>query len=162
MKLLRCNVMAVALLLGGCKLSYMPQAGDPLPPLTAPTLTGETVALPAAAAGQVTLLRFWATWCRYCKEEMRDVDTVWKDYRGKGLAVFAVNVGQTPAQVEPFVREIGVGFPILLDPDSAITRKYGVTALPLTFVVGRDGKVKRRVIGEIDAAAWRKIVEDLL
>jgi cytochrome c biogenesis protein CcmG, thiol:disulfide interchange protein DsbE len=162
MKSLPLIVMVAALVLGGCKLSKMPQPGEPLLPFKAATLAGETVELPAAGAGRVTLLRFWATWCRYCKEEMRDVDEVWKDYRDKGLAVFAVNSGQTPAQIEPFVREIGVGYPILLDPETEITRGYGVTALPITFVVGRDGTVKRRVIGEIDVATWRKIVEGLL
>ena len=162
MKFLPRALMVLALILGGCKLSKMPQPGEPLLPFKAPTLTGETVELPAVAVGQVTLLRFWATWCRYCKEEMRDVDEVWKDYRDKGLVVFAVNSGQSPTQVEPFVREIGVGYPILLDPAAEITRSYGVTALPITFVVGRDGKVKRRVLGEIDVATWRKIVEGLL
>lgn len=162
MKFARAAITAMAVMLAGCDGNRAPHIGDALRPFKARNLAGETIELPAAAAGKVLILRFWATWCPFCREEMKAIEQVWKDHRGRGLVMLAVNAGQTQGQIASFIDEIGVTYPILLDPGSKIARSYGVTGLPMTFVIGRDGRVAQRVLGEVDAPAWRKLVEPLL
>jgi peroxiredoxin len=139
-----------------------PHVGEPMRPFSAKALTGGTVDLPAAAAGKVVVLRFWATWCAFCKDEMKAIEPVWTKNRDKGLLVLAVNAGQGAADIGPFVAELGVTYPILLDPGSKITRGHGVTGLPMTFFIDREGKVRNRILGEADEATFRRIVEELL
>lgn len=155
-------IAAIAVMIAGCDGNQAPHLGDPLRPFKARNLAGETTELPATAEGKVLILRFWATWCPFCREEMKAIEQVWKDHRERGLLVLAVNAGQTQTQVSSFIAEIGVTYPILLDPGSKIARSYGVTGLPMTFVIGRDGRVVKRVLGEVEAPAWRKLVEPLL
>jgi cytochrome c biogenesis protein CcmG/thiol:disulfide interchange protein DsbE len=139
-----------------------PRAGDPLHPFSATALTGERIELPAAAAGQVVVLRFWATWCAFCKEEMKAIEPIWRERRDQGIMVLAVNAGQSAADISGFVDALGVTYPVLLDPGAKISRAYGVTGLPMTFFIDRQGIVRHRILGESDEATFRAKVEGLL
>lgn len=157
-------VLALFLLLAGCGENggRLPHVGEPPPPFTLETLYGATVDVPAALAGKVVVLRFWATWCPSCKTEMKIVQAVWSANRDKGLEVLAINVGQGKDDVAAFVGGQGVAYPVLLDPDSRVSRLYGVTGLPMTLIIGRDGRIKGRILGETDETALRRKVEELL
>lgn len=156
---------ALVLLLTACgddSPKKPPLLNQPMPPLAAPSLAGETVELPAAAAGKVVVVRFWASWCAFCKDEMAGIEPVWREDRDKGLLVLAVNAGQSREDIVKFVTPLGVTYPILLDPGSKIARAWGVTGLPTTIFIGRDGLVKHRILGESDVATFRRLVEGLL
>lgn len=160
------RVLAVlAVLLAACDddgPAKAPRIDQPMPSLAARSLTGDAVDLPAASTGTVVVVRFWASWCAFCKDEMRAIEPVWREHRDKGLLVLAVNAGQGREAIESFVAPLGLTYPILLDPGSAIARAWGVTGLPMTVFIGRDGRVKHRVLGESDAATFRKLVEEML
>ncbi|MEW5726395.1 MAG: TlpA disulfide reductase family protein [Pseudomonadota bacterium] len=159
----RILALACALLVAACDDGPgAPHVGEPLRPFSARSLTGETIDLPAATGGKVVVLRFWATWCAFCKDEMKAIEPVWTEHRDKGLLVLAVNAGQNARDIGDFVAELGVTYPILLDPGSKITRAHGVTGLPMTFFIDREGKVRNRILGEADEATFRRIVEGLL
>lgn len=164
MKSLRLAAVALALLLVGCgeESAKAPRAGEVLRPFASQTLAGAPLNLPEAVAGKVVVLSFWTTWCAFCKDEMSAIEPLWRAEQGRGLMVLAVNAGQKPGDIEKFVSELGITYPVLLDPDSKIARSYGVTGLPMTFIVGRDGVVRHRILGEADAAGFRKMVEGLL
>jgi cytochrome c biogenesis protein CcmG/thiol:disulfide interchange protein DsbE len=159
------RVFAVLLLVlaacdeGGAKA---PRSGDPLHPFSATALTGEKVELPVSAAGKVVVLRFWATWCAFCKEEMKAIEPVWQTHRDQGLLMLAVNAGQTADAISGFVGDLGITYPVLLDPGAKISRAYGVTGLPMTFFIDRQGIVRHRILGESDEPTFRKVVEGLL
>ncbi len=153
------------LLLAACgeQGAKAPVVGEPLRPFAAKVLDGDgDLRLPESVAGKVVVLRFWATWCAFCKDEMRDIEPFWQQARERGLMVLAVNAGQKPDEIRPFVAGLGLSYPVLLDPDSRTARAYGVTGLPMTFVIDRQGKVRHRILGETDMAGLRKMVEELL
>lgn len=157
-------LVAIALLITACGEdgAKAPHIGEPVRPFTALTLEGNEIAFPEAAAGKVVVLRFWASWCAFCKEEMKAIEPVWQAERDKGLLVLAVNAGQGKAEVETFVKALGVTYPVLLDPGSKTARAYGVTGLPMTFFIDRQGVVRQRILGEADDATFRSLVEGML
>lgn len=161
--ILRTIALACALLVAACDDGPgAPHVGEPMRPFSARALSGDTVDLPAAAAGKVVVLRFWATWCAFCKDEMKAIEPVWRQHRDRGLLVLAVNAGQNARDIGEFVAALEVSYPILLDPGSKITRGHGVTGLPMTFFIDREGTVRNRILGEADEATFRRIVEGLL
>jgi cytochrome c biogenesis protein CcmG/thiol:disulfide interchange protein DsbE len=158
------RLLAVLLLLVGCgeEGGKAPHVGDAPPPFKLMAMDGGAVDYPSATAGKVVVVRFWATWCPFCKDEMKMIQTVWSQSSDKGFEVLAVNAGQDKGDIDGFIAKLGVTYPVLLDPGSKVTRQYGVTGLPMTLFIGRDGKVKGRILGETDEVTFRRKLEELL
>ena len=152
------------LLLGGCggeppaKLNL----GDAAPPFRSERLDGGTVDFPATAAGRPVVIRFWADWCKYCEPEMKAIEVVYQRHKDKGLEVFAINAGQDKPAVAAFIIKLGVTYPVLLDEQSAIAKRYGVVGLPTTYFVDAKGVVRGKVIGEADEAVFERHALELL
>jgi len=133
---------------------YAPlDAGSEAPDYQAVTLEGDSLSI-QGARGQVVLLNVWATWCRPCVREMPAIQRLYEALSPQGLTVLAVSVDNAalalgdPAQaVRGFVDEFKLTFPILLDPDNRIQSVYQVTAMPTTYVIGRDGVIRQRFLG---------------
>lgn len=137
--------------------------GMPPPEFSLPPLEGRTVTL-VRLRGQVVLLNFWATWCLECRPELPALEALHRRFGPRGLAVVGVNTREGPLVVRNYVRELGLTFPLLLDSDGTVTRRYGVIGLPTTFLVGRDGRAVALAVGARDwaSAAAVEIVETLL
>lgn len=146
---------------GGEKAAKL-NLGDPAPAFQTRRLDGANVDFPAAAAGRPLVIRFWADWCRYCEAEMKAIEAVYQRHKGKGLEVFAVNAGQEKPAVEAFIKKLGVTYPVLLDEQSAIAKRYGVVGLPTTYFVDSKGVVRGKVIGEADEAIFERHALELL
>lgn len=103
-------------------------------------------------AGDVVLLNIWATWCGPCRVEMPSMERLHGVLGPKGLKIVAVSVDVAgfERQINDFVREMNLTFEILHDPPGRIQREYQTTGVPETFIIGRDGKIRRRVIGADD------------
>ncbi len=116
--------------------------------------------------GQVVLLNVWATWCAPCRVEMPSMEALHRDFGSKGLRVVAVSIDQIagPPQIREFARELGLTFEILHDSAQNIVRAYQVNGYPQSFVIGRDGTIRRRWIGAEDwnSASNRALVTALL
>lgn len=134
---------------------------DAAPDLVALTLDGDAVDL-AAHAGQVVVVNFWLAECGPCLAEMPDFDAYYRDNRDRGLAILAVNMGQEEDRVRAAARRLPVSFPLLVDPLSITTERYGVQAAPTTFIIGRDGRIHERVNGPLNAAALERKIGPLL
>ena len=136
--------------------------GDTPPAFAAASLTAPGVRFPEDSRGKAVVIRFWDDWCRYCEGEMQAIERVWQRHKSEGLEVLAVNAGQDRPAVEAFIRKIGVTYPALLDEKSAIAKQYGVVALPTTFVIGRDGKIRAKLLGESDEATFERVATEAL
>ena len=102
-------------------------------------------------ADKVVLLNFWATWCAPCRKEMPAMQRLWERYRKQGLVIVAVAAdNDNGKQVASFVDKLGLNFPILLDPDGKVRNRYEVVGLPMSYLIGRDGRISGRVIGITD------------
>ena len=107
--------------------------------------------------GKVVLVNFWATWCPPCRKEMPDLETLYERFQPKGLVVLAIS-DEAAAKVEPFVRERGVKFPVLLDPGRKVNERFIVEGIPKSFVYGREGKL---VAQSIDMRTQKQFLEML-
>ena len=133
------------------------------PVFRATTTTEQPVAL-TALQGQVVLLNFWATWCIECRPELRGLQQLHHDLASRGLAVLGVNAGEDFTVIQRYTRNLGVTFPLLLDPQQAISQLYGVAGVPTTFLLGRDGRTVALAVGARDwqSPAARRILDVLL
>ena len=130
--------------------SPAPELGRRAPDFTLPDLSGTRVRLSDYAGRQAVLVNFWATWCAPCREEMPTLEKLAHERRGT-LEVLGVNLDTGGvARVRVFVRELGLTFPILLDPALAVGRLYRVRALPVSYIVDRGGMIRHREIGYRD------------
>ena len=117
-----------------------PLVGKPAPPFTLKGVKGSTVSL-AAYRGKVVLLDFWATWCRPCRIELPRVEKLYKEFKAKGLVVFAVNFAEEPGVVRDFLAKNPFVVPVLLDPKGGVGQAYDADAIPTLVVIGKDGTV---------------------
>jgi len=111
------------------------------PNFTLKSRSGENIKL-SELRGQVVLVNFWASWCGPCRQEMPILEKLYKKYESLGFVILGVNVDDDPAQAESLLKLIGVSFPVLFDSDKKISEKYGVAAMPSSFFIDRDGKLR--------------------
>jgi peroxiredoxin len=141
-----------------------PQAGQPAPQIEATTIQGVPFVL-AEHRGQVVLVNFWATWCLPCRAEMPAIDAFYRTHRDQGLVVIAISMDE-PADLA-LVRQAmsGFAFPTALISQTQ-AKGYGrLWRMPLTFVVDRDGILRRnawKAAPKIDAATLDAEVLPLL
>jgi thiol-disulfide isomerase/thioredoxin len=103
-----------------------------------------------AHRGKVVLVNFWATWCEPCRHEMPSIQRLRDRLGDKRFAVLLVNVDEPEARVRRYVDEVRLDLPIVLDPGKRATSQWGVKILPSTFLVGPDGRVRYRLVGDMD------------
>ncbi len=130
-----------------------PQVGFAAPDFSLETLDGETVNL-SDLRGQAVLVNFWATWCPPCRAEMPAIQQLYEQYQDQGFTVLAVDLQESEAQVTAFAEQMGLTFPILIDPNGQVFSRYQVRALPSTFFVDRNGLIQEIALGGPMAQAY--------
>jgi peroxiredoxin len=135
--------------------------GKPAPDFKLKAADGKDVSL-ADLKGSVVILDFWATWCGPCRASLPELDKIYTGLKGKGLKAYAVNLREEKDTVEKFVDQTKLGIPVLYDTEGQTADKYGVTGIPQTVVIGKDGNVKKVVVGSGTHDIVRKAVEDAL
>lgn len=127
-----------------------PEVDHVAPDFTLPDLEGNQISL-STYKGKVVLLNFWATWCPPCRLEMPTMEKAYRQYRDKGFEVVAVSVDAGPkSSVKSFLRELGLSFQVLLDPDMETLRAFRGFSLPTTVVIDRQGVIRSRELGYRD------------
>jgi len=116
-----------------------PAPGDAAPPFTLDDLDGREVAL-SSFRGRPLILHFWATWCPVCREEMPILEQAARD-SPDGLTVLGINLGERRAKIAEYAQRAGLSFPLLLDGRGKVAARYGVLSLPITILVGPDGRI---------------------
>lgn len=126
-------------------------AGRPTPAVQLPAQEGGTLSL-ADLQGRPVLLNFWASWCEPCRAEMPSLELLETRHAADGLRVLAVNFRETDATVRRFIDSAGLTLGILRDRDrdGAAAQAFGVRVFPSTVGIGRDGRARFVVVGEVD------------
>jgi peroxiredoxin len=93
---------------------------------------------------------------------MPAIQQVYDRYKDKGLEVLAVNIAETEVTVDGFVRHLDLAFPILLDSNREVTRLYGIGPIPSSIFVSPDGKVVRKVSGQMSEGQIESMVLETL
>ncbi len=105
---------------------------------------GRPVTLSRAAHEASVLLVFWATWCPYCNAAVPEINALHAGTAAAGLRILAVDYKESPETVDAFIRAKGVTYRVLLDPDGAVARAYGVVGIPTYVLIDRAGKIVYR------------------
>jgi cytochrome c biogenesis protein CcmG, thiol:disulfide interchange protein DsbE len=144
--------LAVALLAALPAAAQLESSSAPAPALELSDLDGRMHRL-ADYRGQAVLVNFWATWCVPCREEMPSIERLRSSLEGRRFVVLAVNLAEPEARIRRFLEAVPVGFPILLDREARAAKTWRARLLPATYVVGPDGAIRYRHLGELD---WSK------
>jgi peroxiredoxin len=120
------------------------------PDLEAPNLQGEVVSL-EALRGEPVLVHFWASWCGVCTLMDGTVAALAQDR--PVITVASWSGGH--AEVEAHLAKEGVRMPVVLDPEGQLAATYGVRALPTSFVVGPDGRIRHTEVGYTSSLGLR-------
>ena len=135
------------------------------PAFRLPGLDGREAGLDAFR-DKAVVLNFWATWCTPCTAEMPTLEALWRSHRDRGLVVLGVSVdrGAPRALIDPYVANLQLTFPILLDAEMKTAHDWRVTGLPATFLVRPGGEVAGFAIGarEWNSPAMTALLETML
>ena len=128
-----------------------PLLGHPAPDFTLAVLsTHPTPAIHLAGLkGKSVMLNFWASWCDVCKAEARLLQNTWQRVQGQGIVFVGIDIQDTQSDGLSFLQTYGITYPNVVDADGSVTINYGVTGVPETFFLNRQGVIVKKVIGEL-------------
>ena len=132
--------------------------GDAFPSLADFKLEGK---LPDSTKGKVVLIDFWASWCGPCKQSFPVMEDLHKRYSGRGLVIIAISVDSKRPAMEAFLKKNEVSFTVMRDPGQQLVERTGVTAMPSSFLIDREGKVRFIHTGFRGAETRRKYEEQI-
>jgi len=150
---------------GGCPSSSSSSAlevGKRAPAFEATTLEGKTLRFPEDTAGKVVLIRFWAERCPHCEAEMQGLEETYQRLKDEGLVILAVNAGQSRDTAQAFAQRLGLSYFVLLDEDNSIGKRYGVTGVPTSYMLDKNGLVHAKFVGQTPKGEFEGKAKGLL
>jgi peroxiredoxin len=111
--------------------------------------SSRTVAL-SGLKGKVVVLNFWATWCPPCVDEMPSLIQLQSQLKDKGVTVLAVSLDVDESAYNKFLKDYKVELLAVRDPNQKSSALYGTFKYPETYIIDRDGKVRRKFVGPVD------------
>ena len=141
-----------------------PTIGQVAPDFTLKSLDGGEISL-SQFKGQPVLINFWASWCAPCRAEMPDLVRVYEARQAEGLVILGVNQSVLDARtdVQSFVDEFRIRFPVLLDEDGAVAEElYRLRGIPTSIFIDRKGAIVRRQIGISIGGQLDALVDEIM
>ena len=108
--------------------------------------------------GQALILNFWASWCVSCRSEAQLMEQFWREHKNEGLMMVGIAIQDTPEAAGEFARYYGKTYPLGLDQEGKSAIEYGVTGVPETFFIDRDGIIRHREAGPVDRRTLEKML----
>jgi cytochrome c-type biogenesis protein len=135
------------------------------PPYRATTLDGTAISL-EDVRGEVVLLNVWATWCVPCREEMPGLQALYEEFSNQGFKVVGVSIDDRRAdrRISGFLNNVGVTYPIWLDPDNRFAPTFRTIGVPESFLINKEGYIVYQWKGAFDptSATTKQIVQNTL
>lgn len=134
---------------------------EPAPTVEFKTLDGKPFHL-RDLQGHVVMLNFWATWCLPCKNEIPELNAMQRELQPQGLQIVGASWADTPEGIDEYQRDIQkLEYDVVVGGDD-VQSQFGNMALPTTYIIDRQGRVRDKIIGARDRAGWESIVKPLL
>lgn len=149
----------LAFFIGGA-LIYTLLSRPEAPAASFTTLKGEKIAL-SDLRGKVVLVNFWATSCPGCIKEMPGMIETYRQYQARGFEIIAVAMPYDPPNyVLKFVEDWQLPFPVAMDSQGEAVAAFGnVSLTPTSFIIGKDGALLEKKIGELDFARLKALLD---
>ena len=139
----------LALFIAACGEKPVATVGKPAPDFDTVDLKGDVVSL-SDLKGKVVFVNFWATWCAPCREEMPSMQRLYEKMPKDKFEMIALFNNDKKPAVQKFVSQLRLTFPIWSDEFNFHGPKYGLTGLPETFIVDKNGIIREKFIGPAD------------
>lgn len=155
--LLLCALVVTAL--SGCSKSkrHGLKIGDPMPDVALTDFSGNAAALPGVFNGKVILVRFWALDCDFCsKENLFGLERLYQKYKDLGFVPVAINEGRTEPGDERLKKFASLSYPMLSDEYGLVAKRFGVIALPTTYIFDEQGILRDKITGDAGIEAFEK------
>lgn len=123
-----------------------PLLGKPAPHFTTKSLTGDDIQVDYQD-DSVIVLDFWATWCAPCVESLPEFSQLTKQFAGQPVKFYAVNVSEENVAIESFLKDKQLELTVLIDPRGDIANAFAASAIPLTVLIGKGGRVEAVHVG---------------
>ncbi len=157
--LLLATALLTAALLTGCEKK---NAADKIPDISLLTYEGKPYSF-GPKDTSVTLVVFWATWCQPCLAEIPTLVHLQEVYGNRGFRVVGINIDDAEgSQAISITMHFGVNYPVLIGDQETETAFGGLRALPTSFLVGRDGRIKQKLEGLYPAEKVEQLVQEQL
>jgi thiol-disulfide isomerase/thioredoxin len=120
-----------------------------------PVCQGKPGGISESHRGRVVLIDFWASWCPPCRKAMPFLDDLRRDFHSQGFEVVGINVDEDSEDASRFLDRYPVSFPILYDPTGSCPSAFDIPAMPTSYLVDRDGRLRAIHTGHRDGDAER-------
>jgi cytochrome c biogenesis protein CcmG/thiol:disulfide interchange protein DsbE len=153
--LLSIMVLTSLTFLAGCENKQGVKIGDTSPEISGKDIQGKDISL-SKLKGKVVILYFWKNSC--CGDSLKKLEPFQSESKDKGLAVMAVNVGDSQDIVESYVKDYALTFTMLTDENSKLFKQYHVIGFPTIFILDKNGIVREKIMGDIQTEKLAKLV----
>lgn len=162
----------VLLLLGALGLGLLRGVGGPVegrtnarlttaPPFTLTQFDGQRFDFAEQNLQQPVFIYFWASWCIPCQTEAPVIESLWQEYRDRGVVFVGVNIWERPADGQAFAKQYKLSFPVVADEAGSVYIEYGVDGLPTAFFVAAGGRVRTQFSGPLDEPTLRGLLDEI-
>jgi peroxiredoxin len=145
------TLLAVLLFSGCYRGSHPPRIGTAAPNFT--VQDDEAKISLNQYRGKVVVLNFWASWCPPCIAETPSLVNMQQQLKAKGVIVLAVSIDEDEQAYHQFIKQYGITFPTVRDPDGRIEHLYGTVKIPETYVIDRNGMLRRKFVSDVEWTA---------
>lgn len=137
-----------------------PVAVRELPATTLLTFDGAPLRL-SDLKGELLVVNFWGSWCVPCRQEAPALERAWRLTQHTGVRFVGVNLWEPERDARRFIQELGITYTNVADSDGRLAIELGLTGIPETYFVDRDGRLVQRWIGPIDEQRLLTLIDEL-